>query len=258
PIVLLASIMRSAIGDKLEVAGALRGEPIELVPGETVSLEVPAGAEAILEGRILPHVREEEGPFGEVSQYYFSDVSHVVEITAITHRQQPVIQALHPTAREVSVLAGIPAEFEILRLLRAQGFAVEAVRISGGTSYPHAVFSIRQTKTGQARQALFVLLSSMGFIKHAVAVDEDVDLDDPRDVEWALATRVQADEDLVVLTGLVGSSVDPSAEARGVTAKVGVDATKPFRERERFERIGVPAEVRERARAVAARYLDRR
>ncbi|MBI3014687.1 MAG: UbiD family decarboxylase [Candidatus Tectomicrobia bacterium] len=254
PVILMASIVRMPTGDKLALAGGLRGEAVEVVRGTRVGVEVPARAEAVLEGKILPGVREDEGPFGETSGYYFRDRSHVIEVTAITHRDRPISQALHPMTNEVVMLAGASAEAELLRFLRGEGYQVRHLHLTGGTSRPHALISLRKKHDGEPKQLLYLLLSHSPWIKHAAVLDDDVDLHDPDDVEWALSTRVQGDRDLVVLSGLPGRSIDPSTRD-GFGSKVGVDATVPIQERERYVRPRVPADVAQKAREFVSRYL---
>ncbi|MGE5220463.1 MAG: hypothetical protein ACM3SP_25950, partial [Chloroflexota bacterium] len=93
------------------------------------------------------------------------------------------------------------------------------------------------------KQVLHFLLAGVPYLKHAVIVDDDIDVQDPRDIEWAIATRFQGDEDLVIMPGLRGRSIDPSHKLDMSSAKVGIDATVPLAERPRFRRIGVPGEV---------------
>lgn len=254
PVILMASIVRMPTGDKLALAGGLRGEAVEVVRGTEVAVEVPAHAEAVLEGRILPGVREDEGPFGETSGYYFGDRSHVIEVAALTHRDRPIIQALHPMSQEVVMLAGASAEAELLRFLHREGYQVRHLHLGGGTGRPHALVSLRKSHDGEPKQLLHLLLSHAPWIKHAVVLDDDVELHDPEDVEWALATRVQGDRDLVILSGLPGRSIDPSTRD-GFTAKVGVDATVPIRERGRYVRPRVPSDVVQKARELVSRLV---
>jgi len=130
PILLLASIVSSPTEDKVAIAGNLLGSPLALTKCETSDVDVPAHAEVVIEGKILPKVREPEGPFGETSGYYFSDQSHVIEVTAITHRKDPMLQALHPTSQEVALLCGPAGEAEIAQMLREKGFAVADLALS--------------------------------------------------------------------------------------------------------------------------------
>jgi 2,5-furandicarboxylate decarboxylase 1 len=229
PIILLASIVSSPSEDKVAIASSLLGNPIRLLRCATVDAEAPADAEVVVEGRILPKVREKEGPFGETSGYYFSDDSHVIEVTAITRREDPIIQALHPTVHEVSLLGGPAGEAEMMQMLRKRGFAVQDLAISQSSNRTH-VF----------------LLSGVPYIKHAVVVDDDVNVHDPKDIEWAIATRFQGDQDLVIIPNLKARSIDPSKKEGNFTTKVGLNATVPMKTRERFRRISVPQRVSEK------------
>ena len=246
PVILLASIVSSPSEDKVAIASSLLGSPIHLVKCETVDAEAPAHAEVVIEGKILPQVREMEGPFGETSGYYFSDNSHVIEVTAITRRKDPIIQALHPTVSEVSFLGGPAGEAEMIQMLRQRGFAVQDLAIGQSSNRTQVALSIRKSHESDPRQLLHFLLSGVPYIKHAVVVDDDIDVHDPEDVEWAIATRFQADEDLVVIPDLKARVIDPSKKEGNFMTKMGFDATVPFRLRERFKRISVPAEVKEK------------
>ena len=244
PIILLASIVSSPRENKVGLASSLLAGPIELVQCETVDAEIPAHAEMVIEGKILPHVREKEGPFGETSGYYFSDDSHVVEVTAICHRREPILQALHPTVHEVALLGGPAGEAEMTHMLRERGYAIQDLSVSRASDRKHVVISLRKEHEAEPRQLLYLLLSGVPYIKHAIVVDDDVDVHDPRDVEWAVATRFQGDRDLVCLPDLKARSIDPSKKEGDFMTKVGLDATVPLQERERFRRIGVPRHVR--------------
>jgi 2,5-furandicarboxylate decarboxylase 1 len=244
PILLLASIVSSASEDKIAIAGSLLGSPLALAKCETSDVDVPAHAEMVIEGRVLPNVREPEGPFGETSGYYFGDESHVIEVTAITHRKDPILQALHPTSQEVALLCGPAGEAEIIQMLREKGFAVADLVLSAAAGRTHVALSLKKRHDSDPRQMLHLVLAGVPYIKHAVVFDDDIDVRDPQDLEWAIATRFQGDTDLVVIPGLRGRSIDPSAKDGMLTAKVGIDATVPIAERHRFRRIGVPADVK--------------
>jgi 2,5-furandicarboxylate decarboxylase 1 len=245
PILLLASIVSSPTEDKVAIAGSLLGNPLALTKCETSDVDVPAHAEVVIEGKVLPNIREPEGPFGETSGYYFSDQSHVIEVTAITHRKDPILQALHPTSQEVALLCGPAGEAEIVQTLRDKGFPVEDLALSAASGRTHVVLSLRKRHDSDPKQVLHFLLAGVPYIKHAVVVDSDVNVHDPGDVEWAIATRVQGDADLVVIPNLRARSIDPSKKEGMFTAKVGIDATVPMAARQRFKRIGVPAEVKQ-------------
>lgn len=254
PVILLASIVSSASEDKVAIASSLLGSSIALVRCETSDVEAPARAEVVIEGRLLPNVREPEGPFGEISGYYFSDRSHVIEVTAITRRKEPILQALHPAVREVAFLIGPSSEAEIVQMLRERGFDVRDLSLSFASNRTHVALSLKKNHDAEPRQLLHFLLAGISYIKHAIVVDDDIDVRDSGEIEWAAATRFQGDRDLVVLSEVRGRSIDPSA-MKGSTAKVGLDATVPIAEKSRFKKIGVPWKVREKVAGNVARLL---
>ncbi|EST53417.1 UbiD family decarboxylase [Brevibacillus panacihumi W25] len=243
PLTLLASQASTPFGvDELEIAGALRGEPLEVVRCETVDIDVPAFAEIVLEGKILPHVREPEGPFGEFPKYYGprSD-KEVVEIMAITHRHQPIFYTIVPAGYEHLLLGGIPREASLLQSIKQTVPGVKAVHMSlGGTCRYHAIVSILKRNEGEGKNAILAALANSFDIKHVVVVDEDVDIFNMEEVEWAIATRFQAERDLVVVHGAQGSKLDPSTD-EGVGSKLGFDCTIPLdSEPMRYLRVKIP------------------
>ncbi|MDP2647138.1 MAG: UbiD family decarboxylase [Desulfobacterales bacterium] len=243
PVILIASIVSSPREDKMALASSLLAGPVSMVQCKTIDVQVPADAEIIVEGKILPNIREPEGPFGETSGYYFSDDSHVIEVTAITHRRSPIVQALHPMAREVLFLAGPAGEAEMIRMLRDKGFDVRELVVTHASNRTHVVVSLRKGHDADPHQLLHFLLAGVPYIKHAVVVDEDVNVRDAGDVEWAVATRFQADRDLIVIPHMRARSIDPSSREGNFMTKLGFDATVPLSEKERYKRIGVPAAV---------------
>ena len=117
------------------------------------------------------------------------------------------------------------------------------------------IVSIKKRERTDARRILHALLVSHPFIKNAVIVDDDIDIHSPRDVDWALGSRFQPDRDLVVIDQVAGSPLDPSCEEAGVTAKMGLDATIPFEQRERFERARLSSANRKKVEQLLAKYL---
>jgi 2,5-furandicarboxylate decarboxylase 1 len=227
---------------ELEVASALHDEPLPVVRCRTVDVDVPAAAEIVIEGRILPRARLPEGPFGEFPRYYgpLSD-KHVIDVTAITHRERPIFHDILPAGREHLLLGAVPREASLLRGLRRTFPAVRAVHMTpGGSCRFHAVVSMEKRQEGQARNVILATLANNFDIKHVWVVDADVDVFDAEAVEWALATRFQADRDVVLVGGAQGSRLDPSAD-EGVSAKLGFDCTVPVgAEPERYEVIRIP------------------
>jgi 2,5-furandicarboxylate decarboxylase 1 len=230
PVTVLSSQASTVFGvEELEIASALREEPLPVVRCETVDIDVPAHAEIVIEAKILPHEREPEGPFGEFPKYYGqrSD-KEVVQVTAIMHRNDPIFHTIIPAGYEHLLLGGIPREASLFETVRQTVPSVRAVHMTpGGTCRYHAVIAIGKDSEGQGKNAVFAALANSFDIKHVFVVDEEVDIFDPEEVEWALATRFQAERDLIVVHGAEGSKLDPSAD-NGVSSKMGFDCTVPL------------------------------
>ncbi|WP_018262293.1 UbiD family decarboxylase [Methylobacterium sp. WSM2598] len=259
PACLLASQAIVPLGqDELEIAGALTGAPLPVVRCLTNPVRVPAEAEIVIEGRILPEVREPEGPFGEFPQYYGERARrHVMQVDAVTHRARPIFHMIVGGGLEHLLLGAIPREATILATLRRSFPGVEDVHLSlGGVGRYHLYVKLRKTQEGEAKNVLLGAFAAHYDIKHAVVVDTDVDIHDPGEVEWAVATRFQADRDLVVVAQAQGSKLDPSARD-GVGAKMGLDATVPLDAPPmKFTRIRVPGEAEVDLAAVIAPGAD--
>ncbi|MBI4522376.1 MAG: UbiD family decarboxylase [Deltaproteobacteria bacterium] len=221
--------------DEYAVAGALRKEPLEMVKCETVDLLVPAHAEIVLEGRMLPHTREKEGPFGEFSKYYGPEGERpVIEFTALSHRSRPMYQALYlgRRQRENVYLTSLPKAADLYRAVKEVAPEVKDIYLTpGGCGRYHAVVSLKKRFEGEPRLILSVVLSHRIGVKHAIVVDEDVDIYDPHEVEWAMATRFQFDRDSFFLND-TPIHLDPSSAFKRktglLTSKLGMDATLPL------------------------------
>lgn len=216
--------------DELAVAHALASTP--LVRCLTNNLAVPADAEIVLEGRITRQWAS-EGPFMDLTETM--DITRqqpVIEIDLITHRREPIFHALLPGGLEHKILMGMPKEptifAEVNQVTRCTGVVITA----GGTSWLHAVVQIAKQGPDDGRLAIAAAFKGHGSLKHVWVVDTDVDIYDPAQVEWAMATRFQADQDLVLLTNQPGSSLDPSGThvpgQKSRTAKAGFDCTIPW------------------------------
>ena len=205
--------------NKYEVDSALRGEPLELVKCHSVDLEVPAYAEMVLEGVLVPNRREVEGPFGELMNYY-GDVAPnpVMEVRTIMHRNNPIFQNAFP-CREEHLANGLIREAELYAALKNM-VDVKDVNITvGGGCRLHAIISISKKKEGDGKSAILGALGAFYDIKHVVIVDEDVDIYNVKSVEHALASRVQASQDVVIVPGALGSGLEASHVARELQIK---------------------------------------
>ncbi|MBT6274155.1 MAG: UbiD family decarboxylase [Chromatiales bacterium] len=214
--------------DELEVAGALQGEGLPVVKCRTSDVRVPALAEIVIEGRLLPKVREPEGPFGEFPQYYGpSGDREVVQIDAVTRRDEALFHTIVPAAMEHLLLGGIAREASILSLLQRSFPGVVDVHLpKGGTCRYHLVVKLKKRWEGEPVNVMMGAFAAHADIKHVVVVDEDVDIHDAQSVEWAIATRFQAARDTVIVPRAQGSKLDPSA-SDGISDKMGIDATAP-------------------------------
>jgi UbiD family decarboxylase len=231
--------------DELGVIGGLKGSPLEMVRCKTVDLMVPAGAEIILEGVIQPFIREKEGPFSEFTGYALGEgQNQVVNITAITHRQDPIYQDIcGGQGREHLIMATIPMEANYLRAVKSTVPEVQAVRVTAPFTL---IIQLKKTYEGQARLAIIAALNADLYLKHAIVVDTDININNLQQVMWAIATRFQASRDLFIIPRVRGSSLDPSAEQVGVTDKMGIDATaKPSLDKF-APKNKIPADVMER------------
>lgn len=230
--------------DELGIAGALCGTPLEVVRCKGSKLLVPARSEIVIEGRLKANRRAPEGPFGEFPQYYGErDDRHVIEIDRVTAREKPLFHTIVGGGLEHLLLGGIPREATILAAMRRSHPGVVDVHLSrGGVCRYHLYAKLRRREAGEAKNVILAALAAHYDIKHVVVVDEDVDIHDPTEVEWAVATRFQADRDLVLIPGSQGSKLDPSTD-NGLGCKTGFDATVPASAPEfRFRRIRVPGE----------------
>ena len=245
PLTLLSSQAIAPIDfDELTIAGALHGAPLPVVKCLTNDVRVPATAEIVLEGRLMPHVRELEGPFGEFPQYYGEQAKrHVIELSALTHRKDAMFHTIVGGGLEHLLLGGIPREATLLAHLRRSFPNVRDVHLArGGVCRYHLYVQIAKRQEGEAKNVMMGAFAGHYDIKQVIVVDEDVDIHNPTEVEWAVATRFQADRDLLVASESQGSKLDPSAR-NGVGAKMGLDATKPLdADPMKFKRIRVPGE----------------
>ncbi len=249
PLIFLASITYAPEGvDKFDLAGGLRGKPVELVRGETVDVEVPCYAEFVMEGQIPPGVRETEGPFGESGGAYLTVQNPVAKITRIYHRKQPVYHALMPFNRENGIITNLVWEATQLDRVQQSLPAVKDVLLWGSIG-EIAVVQIEKQTDDDGPKMIKDLFNLIPRAKGIIVVDLDIDIQDPYEVEWAVFTRFQVDRDLLTVARVPGSALDPSADG-GMTSKWGVDATKPLRGVEKYTRISPPAWALEKVKAL--------
>jgi len=247
PITFFSSVTSAPKGiDKFDIAGGLLKTPVELTKTETKNLEIPANAEFVLEGKILPGAREKEGPFGESTGYYFTYQNPVAEIDCITHRKNPVYQALLPFSTEEDVLLNVSWESEFLRTIQNKFPQVNKVHLNPSCLGISSVVQIANQEKGLSKEILREFFDTNPFVKILVIVDEDVNPENPEEVDWAIATRVRSDLDIIVRPDSPGMPIDPSVGDNGLVVKLGIDATKSLEDKEHFEKIEIPTEIEKR------------
>lgn len=246
PAVALASTARVPHNvEKLGIAGAIQGRPVELVRCETIDCEVPANAEMVIEGELLPGIRETEGPFGEFTGSYSGETSMpLFKVKAITTRRDPIYQ---------TALTGMPVTEDqgMMWVGRTSGLWKDVERahpevtavnwnVESGNMY-EVIVSIRKRMETEAWNVISSVLSGPSLVKYCMVVDDDVDIFDQRQLGWVRATRVQPDRDVHVFPKMVGALLDPSSKLFSQTSKMGVDATIPLdEERWHYEMVTVP------------------
>jgi 2,5-furandicarboxylate decarboxylase 1 len=244
PVELLGAGFKAPLGtDEMAIAGGIRGQAVKLAACETVDVPNIADAEIVLEAEVLPTGwTHPEGRFGEFT--WLMGGLHwnpIVRVKAVSMRRDAVYYSLHMPWENTWLMA--PTRYAAIRqALRTAGVVVKDINMTmGGVTFWHAVISIRK-QAGDGKNALLAALSVMD-IKHVVVVDDDIDVFNPVEVEWAIATRVQGDRDILIVSNARGKPLDPSLAPtpHGIvptTAKVGIDATiSEGIPKERYERI---------------------
>ena len=238
PVVLFAISTRVPEGKEFNYAAALQGEPLEVIELEN-GVKVPH-AEIVLEGYIHPTELVDEGPFVDISGTY--DIVRkqpVIYITKILHRRDPIYHALLPAGSEHHIMMGIPYEPLIFNEVKKVANVKNVVMTPGGCYYFHAAVQIHKTKDEEAKKAIDATFAAHKSLKHVVIVDDDINIFNPNDIEFAIATRVKGDEDIYIYPNVRGSTLDPRSE-NGIGTKVGIDATMDLSKRWKFERAKKP------------------
>jgi 4-hydroxy-3-polyprenylbenzoate decarboxylase len=229
PLFMLAGAARLPYGvDERHVAGGLFGAPLEVVRTPRYGIAVPAHAEIVLEGVIDPSARVEEGPFGEFTGYSSDrSTNNLLRVETVMRRRDAwLVDVVGGNSAEHLNLGRIPRESEMVEKLRERFPGVTAVHYPSSGTHFHAYVALRQSRPGEARQVMLGLLGWDPYLKTVVAVDEDVDITRDEEVLWAIATHLQPHLDVVVVDGLPGSALDPSASGVGTTSRMGLDATR--------------------------------
>ncbi|MDG6225143.1 MAG: UbiD family decarboxylase [Candidatus Thermoplasmatota archaeon] len=230
--------------DEFEIASSLHrsatGEPLRTIYED--GLRAPEGSEIILYGRIGKETAS-EGPFVDITGTVDNtgmEGQPVFTVDTAYAREDPIMHVLLPGGLEHYLLMGLPKEPAILSSVSKVVPKVHAVRLTeGGCCWLHGIVSITSQKSGDGKNAAMAAFTGHPSMKRVMIVDDDIDIFDDEEVEWALATRFQAGRDLVVVEGARGSTLDPSLAEDGTTSKMGIDATMPFGDRSGFRRVKV-------------------
>jgi UbiD family decarboxylase len=229
--VLLAASTSLPMGvDELGMANAL--EKTELVKCKTIDVEVPRDCEIVLEGRITIEMVS-EGPFLDLTGIVDKvRLQPVIEIKCITHRKNPIYQTILAGRNEHKVLMGMPKEPTIFNEVNRVCKCNDVYITTGGCSWLHAVIKITKKSPDDGKKAIEAAFKGHKSLKHCVIVDDDINIYDPNDIEWAIATRFQADKAAFTVPNQPGSSLDPSGDLtegkKARTCKMGLDATIPL------------------------------
>ncbi|AKB73352.1 3-octaprenyl-4-hydroxybenzoate decarboxylase [Methanosarcina lacustris Z-7289] len=241
PTIIYATSTRVPVGKEFEYAAALRGAPVELFECSN-GVKVPH-SEIVLEGYVDPVEKVDEGPFVDITGTY--DVVRkepVIRITRVIHRKDPIYHGILPAGPEHLLMMGVPYEPRIYRAVGEVTTVKNVVLTEGGCCYLHAVVQIEKQTEGDGKNVIMAAFAAHTSLKHVVVVDEDINIFDPDDVEFAIATRVKGDMDIMIIPNVRGSSLDPRGAPDGTTTKMGIDATKILIEKENFERAVIPEE----------------
>ncbi len=240
PAVMIAAGVRTT-ADELTIAGALREHPIEVCTGRTVDVDVPAHAEVVIEGRICPGQRADEGPLAEFHGYH-GEMWHspTVEVSAISWRDDPIYQTIIPGWYEHVFIGNVlPREPLLRRFVRHIDPQAEVHIPPYGNGFL-AVIQMERDNPGTPKNLAMAAMAAHINIRNVIVVDRDVDITEPSELHWALTNRVHWLDDIFCVADAQGHEMDPTADSRGISTKVGIDATYKRERREYGERVRYP------------------
>lgn len=237
PAIMIAAGVKTPV-DELFIAGAIRGSGIEVCRGRTVDVDIPAHAEVVIEGHILPAERRPEGPLAEFHGYHGEEWnSPTVEVTAISWRDEPIYQTIVPGWYEHIYIGNIlPREPLLRRFVRHLDPAADVHIPPYGNGFL-AIIQIDRDNPGTPKNLAMAAMAAHINIRNVIVVDRDVDMYEPSEVQWALTNRVHWLDDVFAVPDAQGHEMDPTANQRGVGTKVGIDATYKRERREYGERV---------------------
>ncbi len=221
--------------DEVGIASQIRGAPAQLIPAQTVGVEAFANAQFVIEGRILPGIREPEGPYAEVTGYYASrEPRWVFEVTAITRRKSPIFHTIL-SGLEVRQAYSSVAEAGVFERVRSAVPEVTAVHFAAGSVPYDLVVQVDKQSNDTPAAAIDAAFASLAFLKTVTVVDTDVDIYSLADVQWAVATRCRYEQDLRLIPDAIGHRLNPMVENDRWT-RLGIDATVPLPRQSKYER----------------------
>lgn len=235
PAIELAASFSAPRMDELELASAfLNGLKVYKLPS---GIKVPMNSEFVIEGRITKQLAQ-EGPFVDLTGTADRIREQpILEVDRMYFRDDPIFRTLLPGGKEHRMLMGIPQEPRIYKgIMNTIPTVQNIVLTQGGCSWLHAVVQIEKRTEGDPKNAIMAALASHPSLKRVIVVDEDIDITDSNDIEWAMATRVQPDKDIIFIPNSKGSSLDPSSD-KSITCKWGIDATKPIENNEEYNKV---------------------
>ncbi len=235
PVILYAACTRVPEGREFHYASAIKGEAVELFRCEN-GIKAPP-CEILLEGYIDKELHTEGGFVDITSTYDNTRLQPVIHITKIFHCKNPIYHAILPSSREHKILMGIPYEPLIYKEAKKYARVNNVIMSEGGCCYLHAAIQISKRYEHEPEAVIQAAFKAHRSLKHVVVVDDDIDIFNPLDIEYAIATRVQADKDLHIYPNQKGSSLDPSRKTDGTTTKIGIDATCELARKNEYQRI---------------------
>ena len=246
PAINIAAAYQATYGfDEMQIANSLLNEKLTLVKNGYSQLLVPSNGEILLEGKILHDQTHEEWMVEMLKTYDFNRKQPVFELERIGFRNDALYYDILPGYSEHRLLMGLPVEAKMFESIRNVVPTTSNVYLtSGGSTWMNAVIQIRKKLEGEPKNAILAAFASHPSLKIVTVVDDDIDPTDPEEVEYAISTRMQADKDLIIISNVKGSSLDPSSDQKNLlTTKVGFDATATlFKPKERFEIAKIPGE----------------
>ncbi len=241
PAFLIAAATSPAYGVfELSMVPEILGTDVRLVESPLHKNPVPWPFSALIEAKISKETAP-EGPFVDITKTYDRVREQpIIKVLKIYINEDEPFHVILPGGREHALLMGFPREAFIWDSVSKVVPKVHKVRLTwGGGGWLHAIISIEKNHEGDSKNAIIAAFAAHPSLKHVVVVDSDIDVDDLEDVEWAIATRFQGDKDLIIIKNVRGSTLDPSS-IDALTTKIGIDATAPLKERERFQKARIP------------------